>query len=126
MRSDSIRLLVADDLRLGQPVRTSLLLTDEARDRVIDSTYHAWHEMQCIAVDGEVDAVILNGTTLRVDDFSAEAEQALREGMSLLVEAGIRIVLHPGEDQHRAFWREFLSTDDELRDGVSLIAGSNQ
>jgi len=126
MRSDSIRLLVADDLRLGQPLRTSLPMSDQARDHLIDSTYRAWRQIQNVAVDREVDAIILNGTTLPADDFSAEAEQALREGMTLVLEAGIRIVLHPGNDESRPFWREFLSSDAEMADGVSLLAGTTQ
>lgn len=124
MRSDCIRLLVADDLRLGQPVRTFLPLSDEARDRVLDSTSLAWQQIQTIAVDREVDVVLLNGDTLQVGDFSAEAEHALRDGLTLLLDADVRIVLHPGHDEGRIFWREWLAEDPVLSNGVSLLSGT--
>ena len=124
MRSDCIRLLVADDLRLGRPVRTSLPLTDEARDRVIDSTFEAWQQIQTLAVDTEVDVVVLNGETLQPGEFGAEAEHALRDGLALLIDAGIQILLHPGHDEGKFFWREFLAEDAVLRNKVSLLSGT--
>lgn len=124
MRPDCIRLLVADDLRLGRPVRTFLPLTDPTRDRVIDSTSLAWQQIQTLAVDREVDAVILNGDTLPIDDFTAEAEHMLRDGLSLLIDAEIRVILHPGHDEGRIFWREWLAEDAVLRNGVSLLSGT--
>jgi len=122
MRPQSVRLLLAANLRLGQPLRTALPLTDDARDIVLDSTLDSWRQIQDYAIDREVDALILNGNMVVADQLSSHAEFALIEGLELLAEAEVPVVIHPGSSDPLTFWKELLIDLGTAKSNISLIS----
>ncbi|MBD3674601.1 MAG: hypothetical protein HUJ26_13850 [Planctomycetaceae bacterium] len=109
MRPHSVRLLLAGRLRLGEPIRTPLPLTDESRHIALDSTLNAWKQIQTSALDRKVDTVVLNGETVVADRLTPVAEHALLEGLEFLGEAGIPVLIQPSETDPLSFWKRVVS-----------------
>jgi hypothetical protein len=107
MPSQPVRLILAADLRLGSPLRTSIPLTESARQIVLDSTYLAWERLILEAVDREVDFVILNGNTFVASDWSYRSEECLRAGFQTLRDAEIHVVAVPGPEDPFEAWKVF-------------------
>lgn len=122
MRPDSVRLLLAGQLRLGEPLRTALPLSENARQIVLDSTLEAWKQIQTIAIDRNIDALILNGNTVVAEHLNPVAEFALIEGLELLAEAGIPVVVQCGDTDPRSFWKELIADLNPERRNITLIS----
>ena len=122
MRPQSVRLLLVANLRLGEPLRTALPLTDDARHIVLDSTLDSWRQIQDYAIDREVDALVLNGNTVVADQLSSHAEFALIEGLELLAEVEVPVVIHPGSSDPLTFWKELLIDLGTAKSNISVIS----
>lgn len=114
MPSQPVRLILAANLRLGQPLHTSILLTDSAREIVLDSTYSAWERLILEAVDREVDLVVLNGNSFIASDWSYRSESCLRAGFEALLAADIHVVVIPGPDDPYDAWKVFDDLDLQI------------
>ncbi|HSG70774.1 MAG TPA: hypothetical protein VLA12_10190 [Planctomycetaceae bacterium] len=114
MPSQPVRLILAADLRLGQPLYTSISLTDSAREIVLDSTYAAWERLILEAVDRDVDLLILNGNSFVASCWSYHSEACLRAGLETLLAADIRVVVNPGPDDPYDAWKVFDDLDLQI------------
>ncbi len=86
----SVKLLASADLHLGKKSSGIPDLTDEC------SVRFTWRRMVNLAVDNDVDAVVLAGDIIDRDNRFFEATGPLQDGFNRLKEAGIAVVMVTG------------------------------
>ena len=138
MAWEPLRFLHAAGLWLDHPPSGIGPLPDDLRRIAEDATLTAFDRLIDVAIERQVDLVLLAGDTFDDADGSLRAQVALSDGCSRLKEQGIRVFAVPGAVDAPLAWRTLgqlpenltclLARDDEpvafVRDGqlVATIA----
>lgn len=89
-----MKILVTSDLHLSDRIW---------RHRSIEGdSYHSWHQIVDLAINEQVDAVILAGDILDKQQNLAAPVQQLLEGVTKLAEAGIRVLYNQGQHEFQS------------------------
>jgi hypothetical protein len=116
-----LRLLHAANLQLDCPLRGVGHLNDETREIVDAATLVAFDRLIAVAIDKDVDGLLITGNTFDADYASLAADVALREGFARLAERHIPVFVTPGELDPIAAWQEL----PRLPDNVTVFADIN-
>lgn len=114
MSARPVRMLHAADLRLDLPLRGLGNLPDDLAAIVDGATLLAWDRLATLAIDREVDAVLLTGNCFDAAQASLSAEVTLRNSLARLDEQGIPVVVVPGSSDPAASWRDFPGLPENL------------
>ncbi|WP_010585402.1 metallophosphoesterase family protein [Schlesneria paludicola] len=117
MSAKSFRLLHAANLQLDCPLRGAGLQNDEIRDILDAATLTAFERIVTIAIEKDVDGVLITGNTFDASFASLAAEVAMREGFSRLADHNIPVFITPGEMDPDAAWLDL----PRLPDNVTLF-----
>ena len=104
MSAKSFRLLHAANLQLDCPLRGAGHQNDEIREILDVATLTAFERIITIAIERDVDGVLITGNTFDSGFASLAAEVAMREGFARLDEHNIPVFITPGEMDPGAAW----------------------
>ncbi len=135
MAAKPLRFLHAANLQLDCPLHGTGPLSDEIREIVETATLVAFDRLIAIAIEKDVDALLITGNTFDANYASLAAEVAMREGFGRLADRHIPVFLTPGQLDPASAWHElprlpdnvtvFTTTDDaavDLTDHGHLLA----
>jgi len=106
MAAKPLRLLHAANLRIDCPLSGTGNLHDEIREIVETATLTAFERLITIAIEKDVDALLITGNTFDANYSSLTAEVALRDGFTRLDERHIPVLVTPGETDPISAWLE--------------------
>jgi len=109
-----VRVLHAADLLLDRPLQGLGSLSEDLTQIVDASTLTAWERLTTLAIERQVDAVLLTGNTFDAAQASLTAEVALRAGLNRLAEQGIPVLVVPGKHDPLEAWRDLPAMPDNL------------
>lgn len=106
MAAKPLRLLHAANLRLDCPLQGLGTLHDEIREIVETATLTAFERLITVAIEKDVDALLITGNTFDATYASLAAEVALRDGFARLDDRQIPVLVTPGEMDPVSAWLE--------------------
>ena len=115
--SAPLRFLHAAGLRLDHPLSGTGTLSDVQRRIAEDATLTAFDRLIDVAIERQVDFVLLVGDTFDESDASLRAAAALADGCARLAEQHIRVFVLPGRDDPAIAWHSL----PELPPNVTLL-----
>jgi DNA repair protein SbcD/Mre11 len=116
--SAPLRFLHAAGLRLDHPLSGTGPLPDDQRRIAEDATLTAFDRLIDVAIERQVDFVLLVGDTFVERDASLRAAAALADGCVRLAEQHIRVFVLPGREDPAIAWQ----TLPELPPNVTLLS----
>jgi len=126
----SFRFLHAADLHLDSPFKGLFGLPDAVRDRIRESTFSALSRMVDIAIDEQVDFVIIAGDVYDLADRSLRAQLRFQQAVGILSDNGIPVyAVHGNHDpldgaRARLLWPE--SVHFFAADSVETVIARNK
>ena len=120
MAAKPLRLLHAANLQLDCPLQHITALDDEARDIVETATLTAFERLISLAIDRDVDALLITGNSFDASVASLPAEVSLRNGFERLNERQIPVFVTPGRSDPAAAWLELPTLPDNVTILVDL------
>jgi DNA repair exonuclease SbcCD nuclease subunit len=112
-----LRFLHAADARLDQAIGETPKLPPRLASIVQDATRAAFDRFIALAIEHEVDFVLLAGNTFVEDDQSLAARMSLLEGFEQLERANIRALILPGVLDPPEAWKRI----PDLSENVALL-----
>lgn len=98
----TIRFIHAADLHLGSPFKGFSGLSPAMLKAVRESTYTAFSRLVRHAVETRPDFLLIAGDVYDGEDRSLKAQEAFRQGMAELEEAGVPVFVSHGNHDHLA------------------------
>ncbi|WP_442601343.1 metallophosphoesterase family protein [Paenibacillus sp. KN14-4R] len=92
----SFRFLHSADLHLDSPFLGMTGVPEAIRDRLRDSTFHAFEALVHLAIQKKVDFVLISGDVYDAADRSLKAQIRLQKGVQILASYGIEVFLIHG------------------------------
>lgn len=117
-----LRLLHAANLRLDCPLQQFGTWSEEIRDLLESSTLVAFDRLVGLAIERDVDAVMITGNSFDASVASLTAEVALRAGFERLDERSIPVFVTPGRLDPLAAWDDLPS----LPGNVTILADASE
>lgn len=121
MAAKPLRLLHAANLRLDCPLQQFGTWSDEIRDIIESATLVAFERLISLAIERDVDALLITGNSFDASVASLSAEVALRTGFERLDERSIPVFVTPGRLDPIAAWDDLPS----LPGNVTVLANSD-
>ncbi len=106
MAAKPLRLLHAANLQLDCPLQHIAALHDDARDIIDIATLTAFDRLVSLAIERDVDALLITGNSFDASVASLPAEVALRNGFERLDERQIPVFVTPGKLDPASAWLE--------------------
>ena len=106
MAAKPLRLLHAANLQLDCPLQHVAGLDDDARDIIDIATLTAFDRLVSLAIERDVDALLVTGNSFDASVASLPAEVALRNGFERLDERQIPVFVTPGKLDPASAWLE--------------------
>ena len=106
MAAKPLRLLHAANLQLDCPLQHVAGLHDDARDIIDIATLTAFDRLVSLAIERDVDALLITGNSFDASVASLPAEVALRNGFERLDERQIPVFVTPGKLDPASAWLE--------------------
>jgi len=106
MAAKPLRLLHTANLRLDCPLQQFDVASDELRGLLESSTFVAFERLISLAIERDVDAVLITGNSFEAAAASLPAEVALRNGFERLDEQGIPVFVTPGRLDPLESWTD--------------------
>jgi DNA repair protein SbcD/Mre11 len=108
--------LHAADLHLGAPLRSlGSSLPDDVVQRILDQSKDAWANLVKLAIDEQVDVVVLAGDVYDHAEYEVAAQLRFVDGLKRLVGADIRVfVAHGNHDPHAGRMKLAARLPDEV------------
>jgi exonuclease SbcD len=122
MAMKPLRLLHAANLRLDCPLQQFGTWSDEIRDLMESATLLAFDRLVSLAIERDVDALLITGNTFDSFVASLAAEVALRSGFERLNERDIPVFVTPGPLDPIAAWNDLPS----LPENVTILANPDE
>ena len=122
MATKPLRLLHAANLRLDCPLQQFGNWSDDVRDLLDSATFVAFDRLISLAIERDVDALLVTGNSFDASVASLSAEVALRTGFERLAERSIPVFVTPGVIDPLAAWRDMPS----LPANVTLLADAEE
>ena len=117
MAAKPLRLLHAANLQLDCPLQHVAGLHDDARDIIDIATLTAFDRLVSLAIERDVDALLITGNSFDASVASLPAEVALRNGFERLDERQIPVFVTPGKLDPASAWLELPA----LPENVTLL-----
>lgn len=119
------RFLHAADLHLDSPFRGMTDLPAIVRDRIKESTFHALDRLVKIALEEQVNFVLISGDVYDLEDRSLRAQVRFQRAVERLAERGVQVfVIHGNHDPENGA-RALLTWPDQVvffgSDRVSMV-----
>lgn len=115
MNSDRVTFIHASgvlvDHQPGDVVSTD---DDKLRPTLLDAACVAWQRIVQACVTHEVHFLLLSGDTFAEADRSLQARTAIRSGMVFLEEAGVQVVVIPGNSDPVSAWQAIPGLPDNV------------
>jgi hypothetical protein len=121
MAAKPLRLLHAANLRLDCPLQQFGTWTDEVRDIVETATFVTFERLISLAIERDVDALLITGNSFDSSVASLSAEVALRNGFERLNERSIPVFITPGRLDPIAAWDDIPA----LPENVTILASAD-
>lgn len=99
MSVSSLRFLHADQIQLDEQPRIVARLQGDDRHLAQDATLDAFDQLIAAAVDQSVHFVLLTGNLFATEGPTLRALVRLKDGLAILEEEGIQVVIIPGPDE---------------------------
>lgn len=109
MAGKPLRLLHAANLRLDCPLQQFGTWPDDVRDLFESATFVAFERLVSVAIERDVDALLITGNSFDASVASLSAEVALRQGFERLDERSIPVFITPGPLDPIAAWEDLPS-----------------
>lgn len=122
MAAKPLRLLHAANLRLDCPLQHFGTWSDEVRDLIESATFTAFDRLIGLAIERDVDAVLITGNSFDASVASLSAEVALRSGFERLAEQSIPVFVTPGAMDPGAAWADIPA----LPDNVTILTHADE
>ena len=122
MAAKPLRLLHAANLRLDCPLQQFGTWSDDIRDLLESATFVAFDRLVGLAIERDVDALLITGNSFDASVASLSAEVALRTGFERLNERSIPVLITPGRLDPAAAWADLPS----LPENVTVLADANE
>ena len=122
MAAKPLRLLHAANLRLDCPLQQFGTWTDDVRDVLESATLVAFDRLVSLAIERDVDAVMITGNSFDAGVASLSAEVVLRTGFERLNERSIPVFVTPGKLDPLAAWDDLPS----LPENVTILADAGE
>ncbi|MCR8643916.1 DNA repair exonuclease [Paenibacillus sp. N1-5-1-14] len=95
----SFRFIHSADLHLDSPFRGMTRVPEAIRDRLRESTFHAFQELVHLAIREKVDFVLISGDVYDAADRSLKAQIRMQKGVQALADQGIEVfIIHGNHD----------------------------
>lgn len=114
MAAKPLRLLHAANLRLDCPLQHIAPLADEVREVVETATLTAFDRLVSLAIERDVDALLITGNSFDASVASLAAEVALRNGFERLDERQIPVFVTPGQLDPASAWLELPTLPENI------------
>lgn len=121
MAAKPLRLLHAANLRLDCPLQQFGTWTDDIRDIIETATFVAFERLISLAIERDVDGVLITGNSFDSSVASLSAEVALRNGFERLDERSIPVFITPGRMDPIAAWDDIPA----LPPNVTILASAD-
>lgn len=121
MAAKPLRLLHAANLRLDCPLQQFGTYPDNVRDLLDSATFIAFDRLISLAIERDVDALLITGNSFDASFASLPAEVALRTGFERLNERSIPVFVTPGQMDPLSAWNDLPS----LPENVTLFANAD-
>lgn len=122
MATKPLRLLHAANLRLDCPLQQFGTWSDDVRDLLDSATFVAFDRLIGLAIERDVDAVLITGNSFDASVANLSAEVALRTGFERLDERSIPVFVTPGRMDPISAWNDLPS----LPGNVTLLADAQE
>ncbi|MBS0201543.1 MAG: hypothetical protein JSS49_01500 [Planctomycetes bacterium] len=122
MAMKPLRLLHTANLRLDCPLQQFEARADDVRDLLESSTLIAFDRLISLAIERDVDAVLITGNSFDASVASLTAEVALRGGFERLDERSIPVFVTPGKLDPLTAWDDLPS----LPENVTILADASE
>ena len=122
MAAKPLRLLHAANLRLDCPLQQFGTWPDDVRDLLESATFVAFDRLVGLAIERDVDAVLITGNSFDASVASLSAEVALRTAFERLNERSIPVFVTPGRLDPVAAWDDLPT----LPDNVTILAHADE
>jgi DNA repair exonuclease SbcCD nuclease subunit len=110
------RVLVTADVHIDGGLDDKRRNSETGRPRAWDSTYEIWLAICRRAIEDKVDAVVVPGDLFRNSWPSAEAVEMIRDGLALLEQAGLPVVLGNGNHELISLPHKYRSPIEHFAD----------
>ena len=117
MPFEALKFIHATGLLVDHQVRDVGTVSDEARPLIVDASLQSLERLVEVAVDQNVDFVLLTGDTFCEQDRSLRARVAIVDALQCLDEAGIQVFVVPGPEDPADAWH----TISRLPDNVTIF-----
>ncbi len=114
MEWEPLRLLHVTGLHIDRQFDALTTIPDDLLKTVEDATVAAFHELVAVALQRQVDSVLLVGETFCEADRSLRARLALEDGLRRLAEQNIQVLAVSGESDPPSSWSELAAEHDNL------------
>ncbi len=121
MGAKPLRLLHAANLRLDCPLQQFGTWSDDVRDLLESATFVAFERLVGLAIERDVDALLITGNSFDASVASLSAEVALRTGFERLDERSIPVFVTPGHLDPVTAWEDLPS----LPENVTILADAH-
>lgn len=118
MAAKPLRLLHAANLRLDCPLQQFGTWSDDVRDLLESATFTAFDRLVSVAIERDIDALLITGNSFDASVASLSAEVALRTGFERLNERSIPVFVTPGRLDPAGAWHDLPS----LPENVTILA----
>lgn len=120
MAAKPLRLLHAANLRLDCPLQQFGTWSDNVRDLLETATFTAFDRLISVALERDVDALLITGNSFDAAAASLSAEVALRTGFGRLNERSIPVFVTPGRLDPAGAWHDLPN----LPENVTLLSSA--
>jgi DNA repair protein SbcD/Mre11 len=121
MARKPLRLLHAANLRLDCPLQQFGTLPDDVRNTMDEAAFTAFDRLIGLAIERDVDALLLTGNSFDAAAGSLDADVSLRHGFERLDDRGIPVFVTPGMLDPVAAWNEF----PPLPENVTILSSAD-
>jgi hypothetical protein len=122
MAAKPLRLLHAANLRLDCPLQQFGTWPEDVRDLLESATFLAFDRLVGLAIERNVDGVLITGNSFDASVASLSAEVALRTAFERLNERSIPVFVTPGRLDPIAAWEDLPA----LPDNVTILAHADE
>lgn len=122
MAAKPLRLLHTANLRLDCPLQQFGNWTDEQRQILENATFVAFERLISLAIERDVDALLITGNSFEASAASLSAEVALRNGFERLDEQSIPVFVTPGSLDPADAWLDIPA----LPGNVTLLTDAEE
>jgi DNA repair exonuclease SbcCD nuclease subunit len=109
-----LKFIHAADLHLGSPFKGIKEVSSELQEELYESTYRAFENLIDLALEEEIDFLLIAGDLYDVIDKNIRAQIFCQKQLNRLAEAGIETFIVHGNHDHCDGWRAKLSWPEEV------------